>query len=137
MSTDNHHLHEAQTSSPCEIARLRTEAPIIIIGNGGSGSSLLDRILNAHPDISMQGEMKFLVARAWIAFWAADANTVLRNIKQHFQVDPGLGTRLIESPAIYQDFLRKLEDSEFQRTGAVLRETIAKWFCLGDKSASN
>ncbi len=65
----------------------RYEAPIIIIGAGGSGSTLLDRSLNAHPDIDMIGETKFLVANAWAAFNGADANSTLRHLDRHFDAD--------------------------------------------------
>lgn len=40
-------------------------APIIVIGCGRSGSTLLDRVLNAHPEIHMIGETRFLTARLW------------------------------------------------------------------------
>ena len=110
----------------------RLEAPIIIIGTGGSGSSLLNEILNAHPEIAMKGEMRFLIPRAWGAFWKADANTKLRHLKRHFQADPGLEDRITASPDQYQAFLRLLEAEEFARTGAVLRQSIDAWFCLGE-----
>jgi hypothetical protein len=42
-------------------------APIIIIGCGRSGSSLLDRMLNTHRDIAMFGELQFLVPSLWSA----------------------------------------------------------------------
>jgi hypothetical protein len=111
------------------------EAPIIIIGNGGSGTSLLDRMLNAHPAIAMKGEMKFLIPKVWQSLWAADANTTLRNLKQHFETDPELENRLMYSPAEHQRFLEKLAGEEYLRTGAALRRCISEWFCLGEKSA--
>lgn len=39
---------------------MHLDAPIIIIGAGRSGSTLLDRMLDAHPDIHMLGETDFL-----------------------------------------------------------------------------
>lgn len=44
---------------------MNPRAPIVIIGCGRSGSTLLDRVLNAHPAIHMIGETKFLTARLW------------------------------------------------------------------------
>jgi radical SAM protein with 4Fe4S-binding SPASM domain len=38
---------------------MQIDAPIIIIGAGRSGSTLLDRMLDAHPDIHMLGETDF------------------------------------------------------------------------------
>lgn len=39
---------------------MQLDAPIIIIGAGRSGSTLLDRMLDAHPEILMFGETDFL-----------------------------------------------------------------------------
>lgn len=44
-------------------------APIIVIGAGRSGSTLLVRILNAHPELSVKGETDFLLPRLWHAVW--------------------------------------------------------------------
>jgi hypothetical protein len=44
---------------------MQLDAPIIIIGAGRSGSTLLDRMLDAHPDIHMFGETEFLIATLW------------------------------------------------------------------------
>jgi hypothetical protein len=40
---------------------MQLNAPIIIVGAGRSGSTLLDRMLDAHPDIHMLGETDFFV----------------------------------------------------------------------------
>ena len=112
----------------------RLDAPIIIIGAGGSGSTLLDRMLGAHPDIDMKGEMKFLVADAWSAFTRADANTALWNLPQHFDADPGLEQRIKASPESHRELFRRLEDEEFRRRGSILAQSIAAWFRLGDSS---
>lgn len=113
----------------------RLDAPIIIVGAGGSGSTLLDRTLGAHPDIEMKGEMKFLLADAWSAFGRADANTILRNQAQHFDADPGLESRIKADRDCHRAFLRRLEDEEFRRRGAVLTRTIAAWFCVDSSPA--
>jgi len=110
----------------------RLEAPIIIIGTGGSGSSLLNETLNAHPDIAMKGEMQFLVPRAWSAFWKADGNTTLRNLRPHFEGDPGLEARITAMPDEFQAFLGRLEAEEFKRTGSILRQAIGAWFCVDE-----
>ena len=113
----------------------KPEAPIIIIGNGGSGSTLLDRVLNAHPEIHMNGEMKFLVANAWAAFSAADANTTLWTVAQHFDADPGLEARIKSTPTEFRNFLSFLEHEESVRRGMIMRQSVAAWFCLGESTA--
>ncbi len=44
-------------------------SPVIIVGAGRSGSTLLVRLLNSHPDISFRGETKFLLAELWDTLW--------------------------------------------------------------------
>jgi hypothetical protein len=44
---------------------MQRDAPIIIVGAGRSGSTLLDRMLDSHPDIHMFGETEFLIATLW------------------------------------------------------------------------
>jgi hypothetical protein len=45
------------------------DRPIVIIGAGRSGSSLLSAILGEHPDVYAAGETSFLVNRLWDAFF--------------------------------------------------------------------
>lgn len=56
---------------------MRLDAPIIVIGAGRSGSTLLDRILNAHPAIHMLGETNFISATLWKTLLAGDKKTLL------------------------------------------------------------
>jgi len=130
MSEDNHHMHADRTSRPPQYARTRIEAPIIIIGAGGSGSSVLSRMLDAHPEITMLGEMYFLVPKSWYAFYQADANTIFRDIGSQLHADPELETRITSSFAEHDNFLKFLTLEEQKRTAAVLRQTIDAWFCL-------
>lgn len=44
-------------------------SPIILIGGGRSGSTLVMRLLNAHGEIDFKGETNFLVARLWLELW--------------------------------------------------------------------
>src|ERR1700733_11625074 len=44
-------------------------APVIIIGPGRSGTTLLDAALGEHPDMYMIGETQFLVQRVWKTLW--------------------------------------------------------------------
>jgi Sulfotransferase family len=45
------------------------ERPIILIGAGRSGSTLLARMLNAHPHVQFLLETDFLIARIWREIW--------------------------------------------------------------------
>jgi hypothetical protein len=53
---------------PPEVA-FDPRAPIVIIGAGRSGSTLLVRMLNSHPDVSFRGETQFMLARLWDTLW--------------------------------------------------------------------
>lgn len=124
------HRHDA----PGETAP-RIEAPLIIIGNGGSGSSLLDRVLDAHPEIKMLGEMKFILPRVWSIFWEADANSKSRGLEAQIAADPGLVNRIAASGSEYHQFMQSLERNEYLRTAGVLRRAMAEWFLLSRSPA--
>jgi hypothetical protein len=42
--------------------------PIVIVGAGRSGTTRLNAVLSAHPDVHMIGETSFLLPRLWAAF---------------------------------------------------------------------
>jgi hypothetical protein len=44
-------------------------SPILVIGAGRSGSTLLVRLLDSHPDISFKGETSFLLPQVWDILW--------------------------------------------------------------------
>jgi hypothetical protein len=109
---------------------LKLTAPIIIIGNGRSGSTLLNNLLGSHPDIVMLGEMYFGPAQAWNALWTADANNTQRNISDEYRNDPELESRVANCPVEHQKLIARLQSSEYRRTAEILRRAIAEWFCL-------
>jgi hypothetical protein len=43
--------------------------PVIIIGAGRSGSTLVHNALDAHPDIAMRSEANFMLAHLWKHLW--------------------------------------------------------------------
>src|SRR6478672_9075049 len=49
--------------------RCDPQAPLLVIGAGRSGSSLLARILGSHPDICFDDENGFLLPKLWHLVW--------------------------------------------------------------------
>ena len=49
--------------------RCDPQAPLLMIGAGRSGSSLLARMFGAHPDISFDDENDFLAPKLWQLIW--------------------------------------------------------------------
>ena len=47
------------------------KSPITLISHGRSGTSLLQNIFDAHPDISVAGETADLIFSTWYSLWRA------------------------------------------------------------------
>jgi hypothetical protein len=45
------------------------QSPIMVIGAGRSGSTLLSRVLNTHSALDFKGETSFLLLRVWMEAW--------------------------------------------------------------------
>jgi Sulfotransferase family len=105
-------------------------APIIIIGSGRSGSSLLNAVLGGHPDIMMLGEMRFMLARVWDALWGCDGNSVQRGLRDRFSADIEHGRVCAEVSDSYKRVATDLKSAEFERTARILRRTLDDWFCI-------
>src|SRR6266571_1149396 len=45
------------------------QAPLIVIGAGRSGSSVLARVLGAHPDICFDDENDYFAVKLWHLVW--------------------------------------------------------------------
>ena len=92
------------------------QSPIISIGAGRSGSTLLHRILNAHPDVVFFNENSFLAPRLWLElwqdrFWFTSQMFVARHPR--WALDP----QLTMEPAVLEQ--------EQQRIGALITQMIA------------
>jgi|GEM_PF-1313240 len=48
---------------------MNIQQPIILIGAGRSGTTLLTRLFDQHPDIDFRGETAFLLPRLWLETW--------------------------------------------------------------------
>lgn len=62
MATEADHSHRASDD-------VDHTAPVIIIGAGRSGTTLLSTLLGEHPDFYMIGETNFLLPRLWQTFY--------------------------------------------------------------------
>jgi hypothetical protein len=87
------------------------ERPIIIIGAGRSGSSLLNEILGAHPEVHMLGEMEFTVPAMWKCFWQVSAAARER-------------VRRVTNP--------ELERREGRRVATIIREALDQFYGVSD-----
>jgi len=85
--------------------QLDIRAPLIIIGAGRSGSTLLMRVLQGHPDISFRGEASFLVPRLWKECFE---NRYWHNWQRYYERHPG--SALEELPALTAAELNQLRD---------------------------
>lgn len=83
---------------------IKFDSPIIIIGAGRSGSTLLGHALNAHPDIIMIGETRLMTNSLWKDFhrWRAYAtyseDFILAHRARHAQKgDQSFGAAIFEA----------------------------------------
>jgi hypothetical protein len=104
-------MSSSNQNSPC--APMQLDAPIIIIGAGRSGSTLLDRMLDAHPDIHMLGETNFITATLW--------KSLLDRRKRHLLT-------VTDSETIL---------AELKRLGGIEQRTIAELFELNSAGKSH
>lgn len=114
-----------------EESYMQLDAPIIIIGCGRSGSTLLDRVLNAHPDVHMLGETNFFTARQCDLFrecsdgslWNSNARYAYasRNLFQSNRL-AGIDAAPLSSAELTQ--------KENTRIGRLVLHAISELFCL-------
>ena len=110
------------------------ERPIIIIGAGRSGTSLLDAMLGAHPGIAMFGEFDRTVEQLWRQFWDASAAAALRSrriaaIRQQAPEPADAG-----DAAIFER-VRDLERQERQRVAGIIRSALDQLYGIGGAPA--
>jgi hypothetical protein len=109
------------------------ESPIIIIGCGRSGSSLLDRCLSAHPDILMLAELDFTVPRAWEAYSEIFASARAWNLYAKYEQHKPTIQNSVHTQGEQSALLTRLDNEEWERRGATLRRTIADLYCLYER----
>jgi hypothetical protein len=110
---------------------MNTNAPLIIVGCGRSGSTLLDRMLNCHPAIHMLGETNFLCADLWKllnsasdkSMWNAGARRAYAKREQFVQKDNASSEDSTETDS---------SKIEAQRVAQLVREAMGGLFRLSD-----
>lgn len=133
MSNTKHAVLHRGVLKPAA-AEINISAPIIIIGSGRSGTSLLNAVLGAHPGIMMLGEMNFMLPRVWDALWGCQGNSVYRGLSERFAADVARGCASAEVSDSHKRLGAELRALELERTASILRRAIDDWFCISSSS---
>ena len=106
--------------------------PIIIIGAGRSGTSLLDAVLGTHPEIAMFGEFDGTIEQLWRQFWQVSAAETLRSrrIEAIRQAEPEPDGA---SDALIFERVRNLERQERQRVAAIIRSALDQLYTVTER----
>ena len=115
-----------RTFVPEAAACTKMAAPIIIIGAGRSGTSLLDQVLNAHPDITMFGEFNFAIATLWRQFWDSQAASAERDRRAAAHI-AACGIALTDAEIVELVF-RFVRETERGRTAQVIRDALNAFY---------
>lgn len=109
---------------------MNPQAPVILIGCGRSGSTLLDRMLNAHPEIHMLGETNFLTDRLWKLLSSSESGSQWTSADKRAYQNRNVfrSIRDNDGGSIASD--REWADSEARRLGAIVARTIAELFSI-------
>lgn len=108
--------------------------PVIIIGSGRSGTSLLNAVLGAHPDILMLGETRFAFARVWSSLAQCDANdrSLGCALADYYDADTSEETAREAMPEKYKSLHPVLQREEENRRAAAVRAAFDRWFRISD-----
>jgi hypothetical protein len=110
------------------------DRPIIIIGAGRSGTSLLDAMLGAHPAIAMYGELDGTIDQMWRLFWRIPAAEAFRSRRidtiRREAPEPS-GT----SDADIFTRVRDLERQERERVAGIIRDVLDRLYGIGETPA--
>lgn len=109
----------------------RIDSPIIIIGAGRSGTSLLDAVLGAHPEIAMFGEFGGSTAALWRLFWHVSSAETQRTrrimaIRRATPEPPGMSDTAIFAR------VRDLERAERRRVVDIVRTALASLYGVAE-----
>ena len=97
------------------------QGPVIVIGAGRSGSTLLNRVLNAHPSVVMHGELNELIGLLWQKFMACEPIVVQRDAREAYHLrHPQAG----ETGETLHGTLNALAEHERSRIGRLIRQAV-------------
>jgi hypothetical protein len=111
----------------------RLDNPIIIIGAGRSGTSLVNAILGSHPQIHMLGEMNFAVPALWQSFWQSAATTRERQARPSTARCAPWGS---QQPNNVRALEEERESGARDRIASMVRETLARVYSLTETAKS-
>jgi hypothetical protein len=108
--------------------------PVIIVGSGRSGTTLLNALLAAHPDILMLGETGFAFARVWSTLTTCPANVRLPGcvLQDYYDADTSEDTARNPMPEKYKSLSAILERQDEERRAAIVREALDRWFRIAE-----
>jgi hypothetical protein len=109
---------------------MNPRAPIVIIGCGRSGSTLLDRILNAHAEIHMLGEANFLAARLWELLGSSSDGSQWTSADRRAYENRHLFRKFGSDRVGTIASDREWTDSENRRLATIVRHSISELFSL-------
>jgi hypothetical protein len=110
--------------------------PVIIIGAGRSGTSLLHAMLDAHPAIHMCGEFQFATFDLWRALAEVPAarhemSTRIRRRAQRIHGSEDISDAVAFSTA------RALAEEEGKRIGSIARSALAELYALNARAETH
>src|SRR5438445_7112934 len=111
----------------------RLDSPIVIIGAGRSGSSLLHELLNSHPRIHMLGEMQFAPPAMWRCVWEVPAATTARSER----LAQARGEVAGEADERVLARIGALEQKERERAAELVRATFNQLYRLSARTESH
>jgi hypothetical protein len=103
------------------------QAPIIIIGPGRSGTTLLVRILDSHPHMSFYNEPDFLVPKVWRAIWSKNPFGDSFFLRWQILRETGF-QRYSEVPGEVKGKVRQREE---ERIGGIIARFVPRIFQSG------
>lgn len=106
--------------------RVDTSSPIIIIGSGRSGTSLLQAVLGSHPDIRMLGEFQYATFDLWRSSWRVAAAVGERSRRVLCARSARTDDRDDVDDDLVIGIAAECVNAERQRIGGILRRSLGE-----------